>query len=333
MLDFENPAAFVFLLFIPVLYILRHFKFFVPISFPLILADWNGSEFKWNKKSRNFFSLVSRVLIAASYVCVVIAFADPVIHHQEKVYNSRGSDILFVVDVSPSMAAIDIGGKSRIKAAQEAILTIAKENQGNSIGLVEMAKNAAVVVPPTMDRKVFYDKLQNLAVGEMGDGTALGIGISCAVLHLESSTAPKKSIVLITDGENNAGSVHPNTAARMAKSNGISLYILGLGTTGSVPLEYVDPNTGKIHSGYLNSQYDAEALNKIALEGDGKFYEVTSMNSLSQVLSSINKNETVVQNYQIKNVDSTYYREFLYIAVILIVVSWLIKRLFLQEIL
>ncbi len=331
--DFENPLAFIFLILIPVLYICRAFKIFIPISFPIILSDWNGPVFEWKKKTHSVFSVIIHMLCIIGYVCVIVAFADPVVHHQERVYSSRGSDILFVLDVSPSMSASDIGGKSRIKAAQQAIYTLAKENNGNSLGLVEMAKDAAVVVPPTIDRDVFFDKLSKITVGELGDGTALGIGLSCAVLHLESSSAPRKSIILITDGENNAGAIHPYTAARMAKNSGISLYVLGIGTSGAVPLDYVDPKTGKVYSGFLESNYDTSALQKVALEGGGKFFEISSMSALSQVLSTINKTETVVQGYQLKNKDTTYYYLFVFAGILFFILAWILKRVIMQEIL
>ena len=138
---------------------------------------------------------------------------------------------------------------------------------------------------------------------------------------------------MITDGENNAGSIHPNTAARMAKSSGISLYVLGIGTSGSVPLEYVDPKTGRVYSGFLDSKYDIESLEKVAYEGGGKFFEITSMSALSQVLSSINKNETVNQSYQLKNKDTEYYSFFLMLGAALFFAAWFIRRFMLQEIL
>jgi len=333
MIDFENPLAFALLFLIPLLYICRAFKIFVPISFPLILCDWKGQPSKWTRNFRLFLSVLVNIVGNIGFICIILAFAEPVVHHQERVYSNRGSDILFVIDVSPSMSASDIGGMSRIEAAKQAIFTLAKENGGNSIGLVEMAKDAAVVVPPTMDRKTFFERLQNLTVGELGDGTAIGIGLSCAILHLDASKASKKCIILITDGENNAGSIHPNTAARMAKSSGISLYVLGIGTSGSVPLEYVDPKTGRVYSGFLDSKYDIESLEKVAYEGGGKFFEITSMSALSQVLSSINKNETVNQSYQLKNKDTEYYSFFLMLGAALFFAAWFIRRFMLQEIL
>lgn len=333
MVEFENPGTFILLLLIPILYILRHIKILSRITFALNMSDWNGSNFSWDGKVRKAFSILVKVLCILLYICLIIACASPVYHRQQKVYSSRGASIIFVVDVSPSMVARDIGELHRIDAAKDAIHSLALKNDGSEFGLVEMAESASLLIPPTMDRKVFFDRLDTMNVGELGDGTAIGNGLSLAIYHLENSPAEKKAVVLITDGENNAGTVHPNTAARLAKSKDISLYILGIGTRGVVPLDYVDPKTNRVYSGYLESNFDPAALAKLAAECDGKFFETGSIVSLSQAISTIGKNESVMQSYHIKNNDTFYYAYFLLAAVLLAALAWIIKRIFLQEVL
>src|SRR5574344_274632 len=161
MIDFENPAAFLLLIIIPVLYLLRYLKVFTGISFPMTLSDWKGSHFTWNRGIRKIMSGVIQTFCVLGFVCVVIAFANPVVHHQEKVYISRGADILFVLDTSPSMAAKDIADMRRLDAAKQAIHTLATDNTGDAIGLVEMGKEAAAVVPLTLDRTIFFERLDN----------------------------------------------------------------------------------------------------------------------------------------------------------------------------
>ena len=321
MFEFENPPAFFLLLLIPVLYILRYIKIFSRLSLPLNLSDWNGSNFKWKGNARKFLSVFGRVVCVLFYICLVFACADPVFHLQQKVYSSKGASVIFVLDVSPSMAAKDIGSQSRLEAAKNSIVSMAEMNGGAELGLV----------PPTMDRKFFLNRLKTVSVGELGDGTAIGTGLSCAIYHLEKSRSPKKSIVLITDGENNSGAVHPHTAARLAVNKDISLYILGVGTRGVVPIDYVDPKSNKIYSGYLESKFDTSSIARIASEGNGKFFEIESLSALSQAVSSISKNENVAQSYYIKNQDIFYYRQFLIAAVILACLAWIVCRLLLQE--
>ncbi len=333
MMEFENPMAFFLLLLIPVFFFLRYLKLFRPITFPLTLGDWHGHYFKWNSPGRTALGVFAVLCAVAGFTCLVISYANPVMHHQDRVYSSRGSDILFVLDTSPSMAAKDMAGMSRLQAAVQAIKTLESENTGDCVGLIEMAKTAAVVVPPTMDRDVFFKKLDSVIIGEMGDGTAIGNGLSCAVFHLATSRSPRKSIVLITDGENNSGAIHPHTGARLAKEKNISVYVLGIGTKGTVPLEYVDPQTGKAYSGFLNSDYDSTVLSQIASEADGKFYEVASIGELSQALDAVGRNESMVQSYHIKNTDKKYYQVFVLIAAALFLLAVFIRCVLLQEVL
>ena len=333
MIAFEHPAAFALLAAIPALYVLRRLRVLQPPALPLTFYDWNGRVFVWNSAFQMGAHVLSRLLLVLAYVSLVIACASPVRHFQQKVYSSRGADVLFVVDTSPSMAARDIAGMTRLEAAKQAIRMLEGEHKGCSVGLVEMAREAAVVVPPTMDHELFLRKLDGMVVGELGDGTAIGTGLSCAVFHLESSRATKKSIVLITDGENNAGDIHPHTAARLARDKHISLAVLGIGTRGSVPLEYSDPLTGKTRSGLLRSEYDVASLARIAAEAGGSFYEVETMGALSQALEAVGKSDAVAQSYRIKSRDVRYYGRFLYAAGILCALGVFIQRFVLKEVL
>ena len=333
MIDFENPGVFLLLLLIPLVYILRSTKVFAHISIPMTLKDWDGSSFEWKQPSRRVSSIFVHAFVCAGYILLVLALANPVTRHQEKVYTSRGSEVFFVIDISPSMAARDIGGQTRLEASKNVIRTILQDNTGLSVGIVEMAKDADVLVPPTMDRKTFFEKLDSLVPGLLGDRTAIGTGLSAAILHLDYSKAPKKAIVLITDGENNAGAIHPNTAARLAKEKGISLYVLGVGTRGSVPLEYTDPYTGRVTSGFLPSDYDTTSLARIALEGNGIFYEIPTINLLTQVLKAISKNENVVQSYHVRDNNTSYAHQCLMFAALCAIIAWTIRRFMLQEVL
>ncbi|MBQ9539687.1 MAG: VWA domain-containing protein, partial [Treponema sp.] len=211
MVEFKNPTAFFLLLLLPLLFFLRYVRVFKRLSFLAVLGDWQGDAFEWKGTVFSLLFRFYKLLEILAFVAVVVAYANPVRRHQEKVYISRGADVIFVVDSSPSMAAKDIAGLSRLDAAKKAILTLASENGGCSLGLVSMAREAVLLVPPTMDRDFFMLRMEGLVVGELGDGTAIGTGLSTAVYHLENSQAPKKAIVLITDGENNAGSINPFT--------------------------------------------------------------------------------------------------------------------------
>lgn len=329
--DFRNPAAFFLLLFIPALFILRASGVFTRIAFPVTLGDWGGKTFEWKGRLRSFASHVSLVFAVAAFIFVVAALADPLSYRQQRVYTSRGADILFVVDTSPSMAVKDIANMRRLDAARRAIRTLSADSGGTSFGLVSMASEAAIVVPPTTDRSVFFSRLDSLAIGSLGDGTAIGTGLSTAVYHLSASSAPKKCIVLVTDGENNAGSIHPETAAELAEKNHIVVYTLGIGTKGAAPLDYVDPKTGRVYSGYLQSDFDPVPLERIASISGGKYYGVQTVGDLANVLSSIGREMDVVQSYHLRTESILYYDRFIVAAVILFALVLFIRRVYLQE--
>ena len=329
--DFENPAAFLLLLLIPLLFILRKFKIFKQLSFTVVLSDWQGHSFEWKGKSQKFLSALARLFFTCGFILCVTAYADPVISNQEKVYTSLGTDIIFVVDTSPSMSAKDMDGIMRLEAAKNTILRLSTENYGSRLGLVALGSNAAVLTPPTNDRSFFIRQLNQLTSGAFGNGSAIGDGLSTAVCHLASSTAPKKCIVLFTDGENNAGEINPETAAQLAADNSITVYVVGIGSKGKVPIEYTDPVTGKLYSGYLDSNYNPGSLKKIAGIGNGRYFEAQSIEELDSTLQTVSKYEAVNQSYTYRTVGKSYYQQFITAALILFCLAWFIRRILLKE--
>ena len=316
---------------IPVLFLLRKLGFFSKISFVITLSDWGGESFSWKGKIRRFASFLVFLLTILGYVSAVTALAGPIMYKQERVYTSRGTDILFVLDISPSMAAQDMNGLNRLETAKNSISYIVENNSGASFGVVAMAAEAAVVVPPTMDHKLFLQRVNSIPIGNLGDGTAIGVGLSTAIYHLAGSSAPKKCIVLITDGENNAGSIHPETAAELAASQNITLYTLGVGSKGSAPIEYVDPKTNKKYSGYLNSSFDSTQLKLIASIANGRYFEAQTLNDLSLALLVITKNESVVQTYHSRTTSVEYYDKLIFVSAVFLILAWIIRRLYLKE--
>jgi Ca-activated chloride channel family protein len=337
MIQFEHSIAFIWLLALPLLYILRRLGFFSKIAFPLTFSDWGGKVFTYKNSIALFFSNLTKFLSVLAFIFLVTALANPIIRHQEKIYTSRGTDILFVLDTSPSMAARDIslvnGVATRLEAAKIGIKTLISSEKGASYGLVAMASEAACIVPPTNDLDFFKKQLDSLEVGSFGEGSAIGIGLTTAIYHLVSSKAPKKCIVLITDGENNAGSVNPETAAALANENSISLYTFGIGTKGSVPIEYIDPKSGKIHSGFYESDFDSAPLENLAFIANGKYFGIESTQVLSEALAEISHREDSVQTFHYRSSDQNCYPFFLFIAILLFGASLFFRRIVLSEVL
>ena len=138
--------------------------------------------------------------------------------------------------------------------------------------------------------------------------------------------------MLITDGENNAGAIHPETAAELAAQNGITLYTFGIGTRGSVPIAYIDPETGKVRSGYYESEFDSTPLEDIAHRAGGQYFGVESTAALADALSAISQVESVAQSFYVRTVDEPYWHVFLLAGMLALFAAWVGKRVFLGEI-
>ena len=333
MLEFQNPAAFFLLLLVPLLFLLRYLKIFRQVTFTAVLADWNGKAFVWNGRIRKLLSVFAKFLIFAGYAGVIASLADPVITKQEKVYTSLGTDIVFVIDTSPSMAAKDIGGSTRLDSAKDTIRSVAAEYDGCRFGMVVLGSEASVFVPPTADLNLFTEKLEDVKVGILGNGSAIGDGLSTAICHLVSSSAQKRTIILLTDGENNAGQIHPETAAALASENGIPVYVIGIGTKGTVPIEYVDPASGKVYSGYLDSNFNSTSLRRIATMTSGRYFEVTTAEEFRRTFETVVKTESVTQNFTYRTATQSCFRKILLWAMLLLVSGWFIKSIILREML
>jgi Ca-activated chloride channel family protein len=290
----ERPLLFIAgLIFIPAaLIFFRRQR--TPLTLVLPLGPPGGVPFK---PPFNIEGLI-RLLRIAEYLGVfllLLAASGPLVKTSEKVWLSRGADIVAVIDVSPSMAALDMEGKSRFDAARELIRVFAGKRPSDAIGLAAVGSDAALLVPPTTDRRALLSRLESLRIGELDEGTALGMGIAAAAFHLQNSAAPRRAVILITDGENNAGAVHPETAAALLPPLGISLWVIGIGRSGDVPVDYVDPRTKVRRSGTLSSHFDPESLLALSLAGEGTFLRAPSALSFAEAFSLVDEKEMVVR--------------------------------------
>jgi Ca-activated chloride channel family protein len=241
---------------------------------------------------------VLRFLEYGGVLLLIAAAGGPVIRTSETVWLGRGADILFVLDVSPSMAALDMEGSNRFDAARNLMRDFALRRPSDAIGLVAVGSDAGFLVPPTTDRRILLSRLETLRIGELGDGTALGTGLALALFHLDLSTAPRRTVVLITDGENNAGSVQPETVAAMypagGASGGVSLWVIGVGSGGEVPIDYVDPVTRIRRTGTFNSRFNTESLARISGGAGGHYLSAASASGFTAAFTRLDREEASV---------------------------------------
>jgi Ca-activated chloride channel family protein len=299
-----------------------------PFTASLPLVPPGGAPFKGPYNLRG----IIKFLLALEYLGLFLIFmaaSGPVMQISETVWLNRGADILFVLDVSPSMAAIDMDGSNRFNAARRLIKDFAGSRPADGIGLVIVGNDAALLIPPTTDRELLAERLENLRIGEMGSGTALGMGIAVAAYHLENSKAPRRAVVLISDGENNAGAIHPETAAAMLKEINVSLWVIGVGSGGEVPIDYVDPYTRMRRTGLIDSRYDREALARIAASGGGTWIHAPSADAFAAAFARVDDQETLVRRSSSVTRKRPFHRPFVLAALALIAASGFLRRFFL----
>jgi Ca-activated chloride channel family protein len=290
---FDRPFLLVLGLFIIILFIFpRYFRSIFTLLLPL--GPPGGASFK-APVNLNLGIKILKAMEIIGAALLILAAAGPHFSYTETLLTQRGADIFFVVDVSPSMAALDMNGRSRFEVSRELVRDFALARPSDALGLAAVGEDAALLVPPTTDRESFFLRLDELVLGEMGDATALGMGLGIAALHVGRSTAPRRVVVLITDGENNAGAILPETAAAVLGSMGVSLWVIGVGSGGIVPIDYLDPVTRIRRTGTYDSRYDTEALRNIALKAGGTWIPAISADAFSSAFAQLDQAEMTVR--------------------------------------
>jgi len=333
MLSFTNAEYLLLLIVIPWGLFLQFFVRNRGGRIPFPFRRWEGEGFAPKIFSLPAVSLVMVLLFWAGFAAAVTGLSGPILSYREKVYLNRGIDIMFVLDESPSMAAQDTPPVSRFDAAREVISDFAHSRENDAVGLISFGREAALRIPATIDKATFSTQLESLRIMDLGDGTAIGMGITLAALQLKSSTAVGKVIILITDGENNSGEIQPETAADLARSLGMRIYTIGFGTEGEVPIDFVDPATGTRYSGTLKGSFNEQSLKQIASLSGGMFFHASSPGTLKAVMAAIDSLEVVERKSIIKVQSRPLHREFILLAGILFILYLIFSRVILREVL
>lgn len=299
------------------------------IPFPAVLS---GED----KIQRNRFGAVlSRTadfFFWISIVAFIAAAAGPKHMAREEVYLNRGADIIFVIDESPSMAAQDFKPGNRFEAAKTMIASFIENRKNNYIGLVTFGEEAELQLPPTKDYGTLLARLKTLRPGRLGDETAIGLGIGVACSHLQYSRAPERIIVLLTDGENNAGDVSPLQAAEIASALDTTVYTCGIGRRGETAVEYDDPETGEVIRGTFTSYYNEQLLQDIAERTGGVFFSAPTEKMLKEMFEIIDRIESEHVETGFVHREYEKFKLFLIPGLLLLFVSRLIRLVLLREI-
>ena len=244
------------------------------------------------------------VLSGLGLILLVIAAAGPRVAHRSEKVEGEGIDIILALDISGSMKALDFHPLDRLGSAKEVIRGFIDGRHNDRIGLVVFAARAFTQCPLTVDHPVLQGFLDEIEVGLIDDGTAIGLGLATAVARLKHSTSPSKTVILLTDGVNNVPTLEPETAAKLAKSLDVRVYTVAIGREGMVPFPVDDPVFGR-RTRQRETKIDLALLRKIADLTGGAMFQATNPEALQEIFRTIDGLETARYETTI----STWYRE------------------------
>jgi Ca-activated chloride channel family protein len=238
------------------------------------------------------------ILRLLALVLLIIALARPQSFSSGENIYTEGIDIAMVLDISGSMLAEDLK-PNRLEAAKKVIDEFISARTSDRIGLVIFAREGFTQCPLTIDYNVLRNLLKEIKSGMIEDGTAIGNALANGVNRLKDSDAKSKVIILLTDGINNAGEVDPISAAHIAKTFGIRIYTIGVGTVGQAPYPIQTPFG--IRYQMVPVEIDEAVLKEISRVTDGKYFRATDNRSLKNIYDTIDKLEKTkieVTSYQ-----------------------------------
>ena len=233
------------------------------------------------------------VMRCAAMSLFIMALARPQSGTTSTEIITEGVDIMLCLDTSGSMNALDfqLDNKrvNRLQVVKKVVDEFIRGRQNDRIGMVVFAEEAFTQCPLTLDYGVLLSFLDRLEIGMAGDTTAIGSALATCVKRLKDLKSKSKVIILLTDGRNNTGTISPATAADIAKTHGIKVYTIGVGTEGEAPF-LVDSLFGKQYV-YQKVDLDEETLKEIAQKTGGRYFRATNTEALKTIYQQIDKME------------------------------------------
>ncbi|MBL7542552.1 MAG: VWA domain-containing protein [Bdellovibrionaceae bacterium] len=278
------------------------------------------------------------VLKALSLVFVIIALCRPQTADTKIKTNVEGIDIVIAFDISDSMLIEDMKPLNRLEAAKERIQEFVKNRTTDKIGIVIFAGEAFTLVPPTLDYELILARIGEITTAQdarIKEGTALGVGLANAVSRLKDSQAKTRVVIFMTDGENNSGTIDPETGLELAKGYGIKIYSIGLGKDGPtrIPIYVRDFMGNKVKTYQpFESTVNEELLSKMASETGGKYFRATKEDSLKGVFDEINKLEKTKTDINKYTKYTEIFPSYLVIAMVFYILAWLLQSTWLRRV-
>ncbi len=290
------------------------------------------------KQSTNHYrikTILPRILRLGAITLLVIALMRPQKKLISDITNRYGVDIMVCLDVSSSMLAEDFT-PNRISVAKDVLAQFIKNRPNDRIGLIVFGAQSYLQSPLTNDHNTLLYFLEKTHIGLAEDGTAIGMAIANAVKRLKDSQAKSKLVLLITDGDNNAGAIDPETAAKLAATYNIKIYAVGVGNPDGAPIPIgMDPWGRKVYArnpdgSLFLTKMNHEGLRKISGITNGVYFIARDTRALYSAMKEIDQMEKT--RYQTKT--PYFYEEkfkiFLFLAIAILVLEYLTTRFYLK---
>lgn len=240
--------------------------------------------------------IVLRALVIA---LLVLAMARPQSGERGEEILTEGVDIILAIDVSSSMKAEDFKPKNRLHVAKRVVAEFIRGRKNDRLGMVVFAAKSFTQCPLTLDYGILLNFLDQVEIGIIEDGTAIGMAIATCVNRLRDSEAKSKVVILLTDGINNRGEIDPITAAKTAQATGVKIYTIGAGKRGSALYPVDDPIFGRRYV-RMDVEIDEASLREIARITGGKYFRATDGEALARIyreIAEMEKTEIKTKEY------------------------------------
>ena len=319
-MTFANPGyLFLLLLLIPVVgwYIwkLHNAKASIQLSSTTMLQ-------KQPKSARAYMIHLPFALRVATIILLSIALARPQLSNRWQSQSTEGIDIMMALDVSGTMLGEDFK-PNRLEAAKAVATDFVIARPDDQIGLVVFAGESFTQCPLTTDHAVLVNLFQSVKFGMIEDGTAIGLGLANAVNRMKDSATKSKVIILLTDGSNNRGEIDPQTAAEIAKTYGIRVYAIGVGSYGKVRVPIQTPYGTQY--GTMDSEFDEQTLRNIASTTGGEYFRATDNSSLKAIYNQIDQLEKTKIRVREYSKRTENFAPFLYAALFCLLLDILLR--------
>ena len=332
MFNFENPINLFFILFsLPIIFFYFKKNNFIRLNFSV----YSGVEFSKKNNLVTFLNFFYKLLNILCLLCLILALSKPFITKREEIDLTDGFNIMIVLDISPTMLALDysdndhtINNLSRLEAAKNILVSFVKKRKNDNIGITAFASDAFLYSPLSKDYNFLISKIKALKVFSLGDGSAIGFGISTALYHLQKQKN-KKIIILVTDGINNNNEISYKSSIDLALNMNVKIYTIGLGRDKKESVINIKRN-GKYYSGKVRNSYNEKILKEIAAKTGGEYFNAYNNNILENIFNFLDSKEASKRYVKINSLKDYKYDILLNIAIILAIIAFIIKEIILK---